>query len=397
MTRTGTTRRPLSAVPPAVALFALLALPPVAVAQQTPAGELDESWARVCAGATPGSAFFDRCQEILNAGPGSGGRRSAAALGNNLGVASAQSRTARASGSEQSEEQVRYETEVGGWSFYLNAGYEDGDRDGSDFEAGFGSEMAAFAVGFDKTSAGGSTFGVAANWSDTGVDFDGGAGDLDQSSIGFTLYGSFAAGENGYVSVYAGGSSLDYDNTRAVSYELNTGVSVTDVAVGSTDGDQIVAGIALGWDRPGSGWTVSPEIAADLVETDIDAYTETGGAGLALAWGDQRHTSLTSRVGVGVAKTVSRNWGVLRPEFSLSWVHEFDDDARTIPTRFAGDANGEILAINTEEPDRDYFLAGFGFSTVHSTGRQFFVHVDAMIGHSFLSGVTASFGLRWGK
>ena len=50
---------------------------------QTASEALDASWVAACAEAIPGTKFYDRCQEILNAGPGSAARKSAAALGNN--------------------------------------------------------------------------------------------------------------------------------------------------------------------------------------------------------------------------------------------------------------------------------------------------------------------------
>ena len=63
-----------------------------ACAQTTASESLDQAWVAACAGATPGTAFYDRCQEILNAGPGSADRRSAAAIGNNLEIFAAQAR-----------------------------------------------------------------------------------------------------------------------------------------------------------------------------------------------------------------------------------------------------------------------------------------------------------------
>ena len=80
---------------------------------QTASQALDSSWIDACAEADPGTAFYDRCQEILNAGPGSASRRSAASLGNNLEIFAAQGRMMMAMAKARGRAAARAASKVG--------------------------------------------------------------------------------------------------------------------------------------------------------------------------------------------------------------------------------------------------------------------------------------------
>ena len=117
-------------------------------AAQAPPDVLDDLWFTVCAQAGAGTAFRARCDEILDAGPGGAGRRSGAAIGNNLGVASAQGRASTMSARIAAEsvdrrlEDVKDDQPGGGgsveWatgrlSLFFSGDFGRSDREQSDF------------------------------------------------------------------------------------------------------------------------------------------------------------------------------------------------------------------------------------------------------------------------
>lgn len=282
---------------------------------QTPAEDLDSKWVAICAGATPGTSLGDRCDEILNAGPGSGDRRSEAALGNNLGNAAASSRTAR---EEREDGLVR---ELGAWSFFLTASRDDVERDPDAFETGFEDTTDTVLLGVDRRFGASVVLGLALRASDGETEFDGGAGRVETETRAATLY--LTAGGSGgrqLFEAYAGVGESEHDSTRNIDYTLvldqglptETTVTLSGVATGSTDGDRTFLGAGWSLDLGDGAWTWGPALRADRTEVEIDAWSETDDIGLALAYDAQDVTSLNASAGLQVHGALSRSWGSSR-------------------------------------------------------------------------------------
>ncbi len=372
-----------------------------AYAQDAPADALDASWNVVCAGAQPGTIFFDRCQEIINAGPGSGDRRSAAALGNNLGVVGAQGR--RATRDDERADPTSVRADFGAWSLLANARLGDRDRDSSDFENGFSEDVRAFDFGVDYRLNDQWVVGAFATIENADADFDGQAGELDADSRSLTALVNGAFGNGWWFQGYLGQRNLDFDSIRNIRYRLvvNAGTpdeaefNVADVATGSTDGDQTIAGIGVGRTIPQGDWSITPQVALDYADTDIDGYTEQSANGLAQRFSGQSVESLTVRAGVQVARSLSRSFGVLQPYARLSWQHEFDNDARQLTSTFVGDASGSQIAYATQSPDRNFGEFAVGITGVFSSGRSVYVGYRHLLGHSFLDDGQLQIGGRF--
>lgn len=386
---------------------------------QTPAEELDQNWVNICEGAGPESDLASQCELILNAGPGSGNRRSAAATGNNMGVQGAQSRISltgarlqaaniesRLEEEDEEDEQngggASAEMNFGRLSLFVTANYTDTERDDSDFETGYEEDLYGATFGADYRYSDRVTAGLALGYSDSEADFDNNAGRLDTDNLSVIAYGNFRPSEQFYIDAYLGYAWLDYDSRRNIDYDLviNAGtpaedtVTVSTVASGDTDGDQWFGGINLGYDRVAGPWTLSPQASIDFIETDIDSWSESGGDGLAQSYNDQSISSLTASLGARVSYALSRSWGVLLPQASLFYVHEFDDDSRTITSSFVEDTGNTPLNYETDDPDRNYFTAGIGATAVLANGVMPFIDYQALLGHDFLDEQVLTLGVR---
>jgi uncharacterized protein with beta-barrel porin domain len=335
-------------------------------------------------------------------------------VGNNLGVVSAQSRASatgvriQAANIESRLEEEDEEEEEGGsasaemnfgrMSLFVTANYTDTERDQSDFETGFEQDLYGLTVGADYRYSDRVTAGLALGYSDSNADFDANAGELDTDSISLIAYGNFRPSADLYLDAYLGYASLDYKSTRNINYELLSDDvligTVSEVANGKTDGDQWFGGVKLGYDRAYGQWTLSPQGSIDFIETDIDAYSESGGGGLAQSYGDQSISSLTAGLGARVSYALSRSWGVLLPQASLNYIHEFDDDARTLTSSFVQDTGNFQLSYLTEAPDRNYFTAGIGATAVLANGVMPFIDYQALLGHDFLDEQVITIGVR---
>lgn len=391
-------------------LGAALAVCVVAPAEaQAPPDVLDDLWVTVCAQAAAGTNFKARCDEILDAGPGGAGRRSDAAIGNNLGVASAQARASAAAarvaaeGVERRIDDLKEDEPGGGGSMewamgrlsaFVSADFARADREQTDFETGYEQDVHGGTIGADYRFSDRFIAGLAFSFSRADSDYDGNAGDLETDSATLTAYASLSATENLSFDAYFGHGWLDYEGGRTIAYTLNTGVVVNGAAAGDTEGRQWIAGARASYDFFVDALSIGPYVKIDYARTDIDAFTESSATGLALAFEDQDITSLQGALGAQASYALSYSWGVLVPAARAEYVHEFDDDRRTIVARFAGDPTATPIAIQTDSPDRNFFRAGLSLSAVLPGGIAPFADYERRFGHDFLNEHKLSVGVR---
>lgn len=365
------------------------------VRAQTPAEELDARWTAICAGAVPGTTFATRCAEILEAGPGLGNRRSAAAEGNNLDTLGAQGRLAR---------QRREEPAVslaGKLNVYLTAFARPGGWRGTSFEQRYDDSGRGALVGADLPLGARGALGAALSFSRDEGEFTAGAGRIDADTVALTLYAD-AAGERARWGVHAGYGRSDYDLLRTVRYDLvlnagqpdETRASVDGIARAQADASQLTAGVHAGFDAVRGGAWFGPVVRVDWVRMTVDPYQETGGAGLSMRFDERRSSSLRGEAGLEFSFATSLGGGVLSPQFYAAYAREFADDRRATVGRFNGDTRGTPVPVRTQEPDRNFVRAGASLSAVFPRGFVLLLDVDATIAHRYEYGARVSLGLR---
>lgn len=380
----------------AILLACVGSLADVRLAQgQSPPEELDRSWVNVCAGAEPGSEFAARCAEILNSGPGSGNRRSEAALGNNVGVSAAPGRQGQAG-------EDREVFDFAGISLFVTFDAGWADRSGGDYEAGYGASRRGVLAGVDRFLSDRAVVGLAGRFAAQSTEFDGGAGDLETTEMGLLLYQNLSITDRTVLDSYLGAARMRLESTRSIGYSLvvdaglptERTISVAGAATADTRGNQFTAGTRLARDLFLGALTAAPSAGVDFVTTGIDPYAETDGIGLALAYEGQSTRSLTSVLGLSLSASWSRAWGVLTPELLGELVHEFEDDSRVITTRFVQDSGAYPLLVRTEGPDRDYARLSGSLSAILPNGLVMFADYAGTLGHAWLEEHAASLGVR---
>jgi len=112
---------------------------------------------------------------------------------------------------------------------------------------------------------------------------------------------------------YAGKLQGDYRVRRAINFSLLSGVALDTVADASIDADRRLAGLGLTWALPSGAWEWQLGAGLDWQRTNLDAYAESGGSGLALRVPARAITSRRGRLDAALARNVSASWGVLVP------------------------------------------------------------------------------------
>ena len=303
---------------------------------------------------------------------------------------------------------------------YINATIGTGDKDETAKESGFDIDSTSITVGVDYRLNGGAFVGAALgiNTSDSKMNNNG--GDVESDGTSLMVYGTKSLNDNLYIEGTLGSGKYDYDTSRNLNYAAR-GTQVTQTALASTEADMKFASIGFGFNpsyAQDKGIEISYSGRINYLDADVDGFTETmsnqgaNGFGMNLQIAAQEIQSLTSVLSAQASKVFGTSSGVIIPFVELSYVHEFEDDPRTIRARFANDPfsagfnqvgadfnnNGQsaptIISIVTDAPDTDYLRLALGTSGVLPKGKNWFVSADTTLGLQGTSYYSLTAGFR---
>ncbi len=375
------------------------------VQRVTAAEAMNESWsAGVCENAERGSELAERCEGV-NGGNDAGPE---AAAGNNTSFSSSLGNAAHLSDEYQKDRVKKrlqeLEAESAGdildterLGFFASGKTTQTDRITTRFETGHDSDLVGATIGVDYFFTDKLVAGIALGYSDTDVVSYNNSGRTDLDAISTLAYANYAVTDDFSVDGYVGWTGIDYDITRNISYNLTCGCdTITSTARGQTNADKINAGIGASYRWNYDALSITPHLKLDYTGIFIDGYTETGGAGLALNYQEQEIQSLKTTAGIDFSYAISIPWGVIVPNASAAYVHEFSDNSRTIHTSFVQDTSSYDIAFDTDKPDRDYMVMSAGVSAVLPHGVQLFVDYERVELHRYIDSYTVSGGVRVG-
>ena len=97
---------------------------------------------------------------------------------------------------------------------------------------------------------------------------------------------------------------------------------------------------------------------------------------------------------VAVPPVVGAGIGVIVPQLSGEYVHEFLDDQRSVGFRLVQELSQTRFLYQTDPPDRDYFNVGVGVTMVLANGFQPFISFRELVGYDDRTSHSVSVGLR---
>ena len=280
-----------------------------------------------------------------------------------------------------------------GFSLFASADYQKFDKDTTRFEAGFERDTVGGTIGADYMFRGGLVLGAAVTYGHEFGNYDGVGGGFDHDAYGILVYSSVAPISNLFVDAVAGYTRRNYGYERRISF-ANGLTAVSGPTRGDTDGNEFKLGVNTGYDFLFGRFTVGPRLGVLYRETTIDGYRESGRTGLELAYDNQNIQSLTTTAGVFGSVAISTGFGVIVPQATAEYVHEFLDDQRSVGFRFVQDQAQRRFLFQTDRPDRDYFNVGVGVSMVLPNGMQPFLNFRELIGYNDRSSHSVTVGLR---
>ncbi|HEX5756774.1 MAG TPA: autotransporter outer membrane beta-barrel domain-containing protein, partial [Arenimonas sp.] len=171
-------------------------------------------------------------------------------------------------------------------------------------------------------------------------------------------------------------------------------VAVHAEATADPDARRRLAGIALarGWSR--GAWNGQFEVGHDWTDTRIDAYSEAGGAGIALSVPGRSVDTRRGRFDVSAQRTGSQAWGVWQASLGLGWRQEFDVQRRQLAVTLREDIAGNVVRFDTQDTDRGWGEWSLGSAFTFAGGHSAFVEYRQRFAHDFLSERLLALGWR---
>jgi len=287
-----------------------------------------------------------------------------------------------------------------GFGLFVNGDYQFLNKDTTRFETGFEQHTAGTTVGVDYSFGGRAVLGMALNYAHEFGDFAGVGGGFSNDGFGVTLYGTIAPIKNLFIDGFVGYTRKEYSINRRIYFEIPSGggAPTPRAGLGRIDGDthsnEFNIGTAIGYDFVLKNVTVGPRVGVNYLDRRIAGYQESGGTGLELIYDDQNISSLTTTAGLFASIAINTKWGVLVPQATAEYVHEFLNDQRSVRFQFVDTINRLRFLFQTDEPDRNFFNLGIGAVFVLPGGMSTFVNVRELVGYSTRRATNVTAGLR---
>jgi len=311
-------------------------------------------------------------------------RRQEASLGGGIRAASAD---------DQGVQQGRF-------GAFFTSEFEWINKDKSPNEPGFDSFSKGFIGGADYAFLPWLTAGAAVHYSYLDGDLKSQGGSFNTQAYGVTLYASITPMPNFFVDATIGYTHREYDISRHAVYKPCCLPVVDGFADGQTTGNEFNVAALAGYDFHFGAFTIGPRGGFEYTTNQINGYAENprglqAPTGLELSYDDQHRDSLTSRLGLFASYAVGVGFGVLVPQVSGEWVHEFLNDQKVIYFRFREDTRQAKLRFQNDTPDRDYFRVGAGLVMVFPKDISAFLSYRVLLGYDDRIAHTLDAGIRF--
>jgi len=227
---------------------------------------------------------------------------------------------------------------VGSIGIWSGGAIDIGTRDETSQRAKITATSSGLSAGVDVKLAESLTVGVGGGYGRDMMRIDGGRARLTADSALIAAYASLSPFEQAFVDGMIGRGDLSFASRRLADNGST--------AIGSRDGDYIVAALALGIDRPGDRLSWSLYGRGELLEADLGAYRESGSGRFDLRFDERNISSLTGTLGARFEGRQVYDFGTMRPRLRAEWSYEFSDtDAQRLD--YADIAGSAFYGIDT--------------------------------------------------
>lgn len=173
------------------------------------------------------------------------------------------------------------------------------------------------------------------------------------------------AGQLGlYATLFGGGFYTDAAVNGGPSGYHTRRTALLGSAIGSTDGGNLNAFIAAGYDWKKGGLSIGPTADFQYSYVGFSGFTESGSIA-PLKIDSQNAQSERTAIGIKASYEWKVGHLIVKPEISAAWQHEFGDQAYSIVASFSNGA-GHSFSVTSPPISRDSLLIGAGATVLLS-------------------------------
>ena len=274
------------------------------------------------------------------------------------------------------------------WTLLASVQSEHFERNQTGKEAGYESTNLGALLGFGYRVNNDLNLGVALNWSSYEVDFAEKGGNLDSDISGLTGFLSYYKGAF-HADVQAGYTSGDTEAKRVFDFPE------TSVALSDYGSNQWNLSTQLEWAWQPGAWGVRPFVRLDYLNTDVDAFTETGSSIWNTSAGKQNHKLLNSSVGLDTSYTLTKPWGVIIPSLKLSAINQSNINNDAVNFQLVDASSLGNFQLRADSADSMFYEWTFSTAIVLPNGVSTFISARSVSSYSESSAYQITGGINW--
>lgn len=206
----------------------------------------------------------------------------------------------------------------------------------------------------------------------------------DAEAYNAAVYGSYRPFDKFFIDGVLGYGALRFNSQR---FMVDDGT----FAFGSRSGNQVFGSLTAAYQFRWDGLMVSPYGRINAAWVTLNAFTETGGLGGALAFSSQSAEFYTAVLGLRAKYTIPTEWGAVAPRVRVEYHHDFSGTS-TIFLQYA-DGLSPVYSLTTTPAGRD--RASVGAGTDLMIGDRHRLSADYQYDVDFLGADWHRFKLRW--
>jgi len=249
------------------------------------------------------------------------------------------------------------------WGVFVTGLGEFTNVDGTPNAAGYNVDTGGFTFGVDYRLTPNFAIGLTAGYAHTTVNLDGG-GNIDVNGGKIGLYATLF-GNGFYLDTAVSGGPSGYNTHRT---------ALQGTASGSTDGADVNALVAVGYDWKKGKLSIGPTASFQYSYVGLNSFTETGSLA-PLSFPDQNTESERTAFGAQASYEWKIGQVTLLPQLSAAWQHEFGATTYSVVSSFATGA-GNSFTVTGPDIGRDSLLVGAGATVIWNDRVSTYVYYD---------------------
>ncbi|WP_022665369.1 autotransporter domain-containing protein [Desulfospira joergensenii] len=237
-------------------------------------------------------------------------------------------------------------------SLYLRTAGRTGSMDSHGGQSGYDHQTFILSGGYDHVLGNSVLAGISAGYGTTQADYDDQGGSrsaMDSYALG--VYGSWFRND-WYVDTVLAAIYNRHDLHRELP-------ALDATATADPDGHTLSAKTEGGYRFETGTWGLTPRASLEYTRLHQDGYTETGAGAANLVMGDTDANFLESGLGLTVDRTWETGWGMIIPELSAMWLHQWLTQDRAITYAMTG-LPGTVFSDTLAEASEDTLRLGAG-------------------------------------